>query len=826
MNQAERWRQVRALFEEAAELNGSTRDDFLERSCVDPTGKTDASLRSEVELLLAADREIDGKTTARDPIQESVSAAIQSSAEPTWQGREIGPYRVTDVLGRGGMGVVLSAQRNDGEYQKEVAIKLLSGALHTNKAKQRFYDERQILATLEHPAIARLIEGGTTEDGSTYFVMEKVEGSPIDRYCDQNSLNLSERLRLMIKVCNAIAHAHSRLVVHRDLKPSNVQVTDDGKVKLLDFGIAKLLSEDDTPGVSQTVDWLLTPEYASPEQIEGAPITVATDVYGLGALLYKLLAGAPPFADAASQGATQLIRSITETRPAPPSRATSNDKTVPFPPGQFSQELDAVVLNALRKEPDRRYGSAQQLADDLKSLLKGWPVSAMPDSLAYRSSKYLRRHWIPVLAAASVALTMIAGLITRSIEADRARKEAQIANQVSQFLETLFDASTPEGSLGEEVTARDLLDRGATRIRNQLVNQPAIQARLFSTIASSYSQLGRYPEAESLYADALGLLQEHTPSDQLGIAHATMELGALRTHAGRFREGEPLLRQSLAIYESELASSDPVLIGVLGELAGNLSAQAHARPKLEEAAAMLSRVVEFYRASPEGYSRELAEALRELSGVSWEQGNFPLQIAFAEEALAAWPRPDQRHPFTLSTKALLGEGLTENREFARAQALFEKLCPVISDIYGPRHDEASGCQSRQAVALLELGLLSSAEQALLGALNVEHEIYGVDHHYPASTEVQIGRLRHAQGKPEEAAQQINDALPRLKRGYGTKHHLVAAAQHALGAIRLEQERYTEARVLLEEALENRRTWDGETGARYQDTAELLRVASR
>ncbi|MEM7355576.1 MAG: serine/threonine-protein kinase, partial [Acidobacteriota bacterium] len=452
MNDAERWRLVRSIFDRAVELAEPQRGSLLAQECAG-----DPSLRDEVERLLRADEE-----ESSPGLTGAVSTALRETAMTVRIGEQVGPYRVVGELGRGGMGVVLAGERDDGAYRRQVAIKILPGALHSDSARRRFLDERQILADLEHPSIAGLLEGGTTESGLNYLVMERVDGLPIDQYCNTNSLGVRARVRLMVQVCGAISHAHSRFVVHRDIKPSNVLVTRDGTPKLLDFGIAKWLTADGAAPANQTVDWFLTPEFASPEQLEGKPITAATDVYGLGALLYYLLAGQSPLATVADTPA-ELVHAITHRRPEPPSVAAGRAGHEHVPVRRLSAELDAIVCFALRKEPARRYASAEQLAADLNRFLTDRPIKALPDSLPYRASKFLRRQWIPVTAAALAALSLAAGFTAREIESRRAQREAQSATEVAEFLESLFAAATPEEKLGKEVSAEDLLDRGAER---------------------------------------------------------------------------------------------------------------------------------------------------------------------------------------------------------------------------------------------------------------------------------------------------------------------------------------------------------------------------
>ena len=380
---SERWQQVREILDGAIALPGSERTAYLEAACL-----PDASLRSEVESLLRS-HEAAGSVFLKNPAIDLKNAAAEIASTRNRVGRKIGVYEIAEEIGRGGMGEVYRALRADGQYDKQVAIKLVRVGLDTPMLLERFRHERQILASLDHPNIARLHDGGTTEDGIPYLVMELIEGEPVDTYCDAHKLSITHRLQLFRQVCSAVQYAHQRLVIHRDLKPSNVLVTAGGVPKLLDFGIAKLL--DPAAVVETTLERPMTPEYASPEQIRGDPITTASDVYSLGIVLYQLLAGRSPYGDTRSPH--ELARAVCETDPGKPSSVVLKPRPVrrgeenqPATPEQISSsregspaklhrrlagDLDNIVLKALRKEPHRRYASVEQFAEDIRRHLEG-----------------------------------------------------------------------------------------------------------------------------------------------------------------------------------------------------------------------------------------------------------------------------------------------------------------------------------------------------------------------------------------------------------------------------------------------------------------------
>ncbi|MGI8436174.1 MAG: serine/threonine protein kinase, partial [Chthoniobacterales bacterium] len=422
----EDWPRVKAVFEVAAELTGDERATYLREHCAG-----DESLRREVESLLASDAQADG--FIENPARSIPRAVLEGMAEEPFVARLFGAYRTNREIGRGGLGTVYLAARADDAYQKEVAIKLLRRGLDTEDILRRFRNERQILARLEHPSIARLIDGGTSEDGRPYFVMEYVEGEPLNAYCESHGLSTNERLKLFRTVCAAVTYAHQHLVIHRDLKPSNILVTSEGEVKLLDFGIAKLLGADEEAAFrTVTEQRVMTPEYASPEQVRGEAITTASDVYSLGVVLYELLTGEKPYR-LTSRSAKELESAITDQIPERPSAAREKMQK------SLHGDLDNIVLMALRKEPARRYVSAGQFSEDIRRYLEGLPVAAHKDTIAYRSKKFIARNKIAVFAAALVILALIGGLIATVYQAKAARAQrdrARLAQAQTERLNT------------------------------------------------------------------------------------------------------------------------------------------------------------------------------------------------------------------------------------------------------------------------------------------------------------------------------------------------------------------------------------------------------
>lgn len=488
----ERWREVRQILDEAIPLSIDKRSLYLERVC---TG--DPELRAEVVSLLESHDQA-GPVFLNSPVADL--SAVVEHPESTRVGRRVGAYQIIEEIARGGMGEVYRAVRADGEYDKQVAIKLIRIGLDTRELVDRFRHERQILATLDHPNIARLLDAGTTEDGIPYLVMELIEGTPIDQYCDKKALGVDERLQLFRQACLAVQYAHQRLVIHRDIKPSNILVTADGTPKLLDFGIAKIL--DPAAGTETTQLRPMTPEYASPEQVRGGPITTATDIYSLGVLLYRTLTGYSPY-PGTNRAATEIARAICEREPARPSTAAKRaaehgEHTSGAASGslwhKLKGDIDNIVLKTLRKEPERRYASAEQLAEDLRRHLEGLPVAATPDSIPYRFGKFVRRHQTGVAATALIILIIGAGVAATVREAriaiqERARAERRFNDVRKLANSVLFEFDDKIRDLPGSMPARSLVVKRALEYLDGLALEARGDHSLQLEIAAAYQKV-------------------------------------------------------------------------------------------------------------------------------------------------------------------------------------------------------------------------------------------------------------------------------------------------------------------------------------------------
>ncbi len=525
-----------------------------------------------------------------DPSTLTLGGAAASGAPPEAQSekKSIGPYQIIRKMGQGGMGAVYLGVRVDQDFKKHLAIKVIRTGMDSDEIVARFRRERQILASLDHPNIAHLIDAGTTDDGLPYFVMEYVQGRPLTEYCDSHKLTVRERLELFRSVCSAVQSAHQNLVVHRDLKPANILVTSDGKAKLLDFGIAKLLNPDIYSGElppTATDMRVMTPEYASPEQVRGDPVGTSSDVYSLGVILFELLSGRRPY-QFTSNNQAEIFRVISEEEPRKPSTAVTHERNADTDrlstlrggtPEKLQKELrgdlDNIVLMALRKEPQRRYASAEALSEDIRRYLEGHPVAASKGTWSYRAEKYVRRHKAAVAAAAVVSVLLIAFSIVVSIqnvrvasERDAARKAEQKAVAVTEFLVNLFETNDPAQSKGETLTARQILDSGAERLQKEFKGHPEVQAELMNKVGLLYEKLGMFDQAESLIRQALNTRRSLLGGSHLGVAESLQGLGVVLTDKGEYGEAETHLRDALAMHRKLLGSEHADVADDLNDL--------------------------------------------------------------------------------------------------------------------------------------------------------------------------------------------------------------------------------------------------------------------
>ncbi|MEP6780997.1 MAG: serine/threonine-protein kinase [Gemmatimonadaceae bacterium] len=540
------WRMIKDLFAIVAEADTADRPRMLAEAAPE--------IAAEVERLLA---HLDGHGPLDRPVLGSVSPSAFFS--PSLIGRNIGSYRVDREIGRGGMGTVYLASRVDGEFEQRVAIKTLRLGVSSPAIAQRFRQERQILAGLQHPHIASLLDGGVTTDGVPYLVLEYIDGQPIDDYCAEHQLSLAARIDLFRQVLDAVSYAHRQLIVHRDLKPSNILVTKDGVVKLVDFGIAKLLGAAD--GLATADGWqAFTAAYAAPEQVFGQQISTATDIYALGVVLYLLLSGGVPY-DVLGRAPGEVLEIIRDVQPLPPSATVSTSAAVNrgfLRDDQLAKslrgELDAIVLMALRKEPARRYQSATVFGDDLRAYLKGMPVSARPDTFGYRVGKLVRRRWPIAIGAAVGILALLGGTGIALWQARAARDEARRAAIVTSFLQGMISSADVSGEargarLGPGASVEEFVDSAVARLPIALRGDPRGEMSLHVAFGKAYFTQERFRDALTQFDTAIAIGRRLDGENSISVAQGLLELGLVESSRGRNELADSLLSHAVELYE-------------------------------------------------------------------------------------------------------------------------------------------------------------------------------------------------------------------------------------------------------------------------------------
>jgi serine/threonine protein kinase/tetratricopeptide (TPR) repeat protein len=740
----ERWRILSPYLDEMLDIPREERAAWL------------ASIRARDAALAA---ELQAIAEEHDAAHESgflerdSPLAWQPGMTPSPEGQVLGAYRLVSRIGQGGMGSVWLAERCDGRYEGRVAIKLLNVALMGRAVEGRFRREGDVLARVTHPHIAHLIDAGVSPTGQPYLVLELVEGRSIDRYCAEHALGIEARLRLFLDVLEAVAHAHANLIVHRDIKPANVLVSDQGQVKLLDFGIAKLLQDDeawsgapaaDTSALTREAGAAMTPEYAAPEQLSHQPVTTATDVYALGVLLYVLLTGQHPAGDAVRSPAT-LVRAIVEEEPRRMSDVVETRTGTPdglvrhalecgtTPAGLrrlLRGDLDTVVAKALKTQAGERYASVSVMADDLRRHLRREPFGARPDTLRYRTAKFVERHARGVAASAAVVVLLggsTAYYTTRLETArDRAQREAAKAAKVSDVLTRLLTGADPIANRAtrEGLTVPGLLDAGAAQVQQELADEPEAQAEILTIMGRLYRRFGVYDKAQSLLEQALASGQRAYGSEHLRLAQTLKDLGALLTEKGDYAAAEQSLERSLAMRRALLGTEHAdvaVTMVELGRIYQDRGFNERAEPLQREALAIRQRVLG-------EEDRETAVSLSDLASVLRLNGD----LAGAESLLRRCLELNRKtrgeaHANTGTTLHDLGLIAASRRDYASAAARFRQAMDIHRHALGERHPTVAISLNSLSRVWLATGRPGEAVAALQTALDIAHAALGPDH---------------------------------------------------------------------------------------------------
>lgn len=834
----DRWEQIEHFFDAALEQPEQSRRDWLQRSCFD-----DEVRREVLELLEASrlsDSFLDGSAQA--------FAADLIEAENVERIGTLGPYTVKRELGQGGMGNVYLAERTDGQYNQDVAIKMLRAGPGSDSHVRRFLAERQILASLSHPNIARLLDAGVSDSGTPYFVMEYVDGQPIDEYCAERQLSVKERLRLFLIVCDAVSHAHRRLIVHRDLKPSNILVTSQGGVKLLDFGIAKLLQPDDRPAQSMltaTGQFLMTPEYASPEQVGGDSITIASDVYQLGLLLFKLITGNLPhrFTNRSMTEIVRVVSEVTTPRPSVFVLDTESRQGLPEPPRRlanvFKGDLDAIVLKALRKEPGQRFDSVDRFADDLRNHLAGRPVTAHSGSGMYRVRKFIRRNRWQVGAAAIIVLLAIWYTVSMNLEQKRTARERDRATQYAAFLTDLFSSSNPfhetSPANARDVTVREFLDAGVYRLRSDPSFDAEMRYSLYESIGRVYEGLGYDEKARDLFEDMADAATETYGPRSPERVKSLRRLAAVTTDStaadslfalqlGIARDIEqaigPITAQSLTVYGKWLVSHGDFDAGIEAlevavstlraagpehseALIGALVFSSNAYNKLNHIEKSEAVIEEAYRIRSTSRGEDhpsTAVILTERGIVSELSGDLERGEYFKKRALEIFRASlGDHHPYTLSSANNLAVLYNRSGRYAEAEEIAREVHALREQYFGKEHPETIAALQNLAVYRLRQGQLESTIplfheahsrfRAALPAASVETAMPLLS---LADIYLQLDNFAEAETNARAAKEHLESFLP-------PEHPLIAVSASRLGEALTGLGRYSEAEQLLLEA---------------------------
>ena len=791
---SERFRTLSRLFDELIDLAPPAREEIILGRCAD-----DPALEREIRALLEAD----DTGNPGDFFAGVVGAEAAALTSPSIRGTRLGSWRIERPLGEGGMGTVYLASRADGEYEASAAIKLVRGGALSPGLAERFRAERQILAGLSHPGVAQLLDGGSTDDATPYLVMELVDGRPITEWCDERGLDVDGRLELFLKVCDSVAYAHGALVAHRDLKPSNILVTADGEPKLLDFGIAKLVDamSEGAEGVTQSYG-VMTPAYASPEQVSGGRAGVAADIYSLGVLLFELLTGRLPLETHGLTPAEVISRVGQEVPPV--ASATIDDRSRRR---RIVGDLDAIVSRSLRKEPEQRYPSVEAMADDIRLHLSGLPIKARRDDWAYRTKKMVRRNRGVVSGGLLMLMLMISFTVNAIMQAravarerDRARAERETAVRVSAFLEELLTEADPNEAGGREITAREVLDRGAERVLEGLEADPEIQSALAVVMGRVYRRLGEYDAAEPLLDSALSVRSRAAESDPTPLGESLIERAALAYDVGEYEHAVELAGRALEEYERVAEGDDARLASAMDWMSVSLMELG----RMEEAEGFARAMVDMYRRLDPEPNEELASALTALSDVLRGRGDFDGALEAGQEALSMtrslYGAQDLQVAYALNQLAS-----TLNRAGRAQEAVRYVLegLEIRKAVFPEGHVETAASLGNLANVYTSLGRMEEALAARRESVDVLRGIFADDHPYVAATVNSLGGLLAEMGRPEEAEPLLLESVELHRRAFPPGHPNIGYPLTSLGRIYLAERRFAEAEPVLREAYDAR-----------------------
>ncbi len=812
-----KWHRVKNIFLDALELEDTPREDFLNKKC-----RKDSEIRNEVEKLLAA--HFAAENFIEKPAAEVVS--IFQTNGSSFQPKHFGHYKIIKEIGAGGMGAVFLAERADGEFSQQVAIKIIRQTIAESELINRFKRERQILANLNHPNIAKLLDGGVSDDGLPFLAMEFVEGEAITKFAERENLNLEARLKLFLKVCSSVAYAHRNLTVHRDLKPSNILVTTEGEPKLLDFGLAKLLDNNllNDSTQTQTAFRALTPAYASPEQLKNELITTASDIYSLGIVFYELLTGERPF-HFEGKSLDEIIKTVTQVEPPAPSAITNyklqisdsetrNNRKSNIANRKFLKgDLDNIALTALRKEPERRYKSVEAFADDIERYLTGLPVSARPNTFKYRAAKFIKRHKIGVLAASLILLSLIGGIVVSVWQAQVARGEKAKADTVNRFLAEMLNYSDPNTAVkkgaNELITIKDVLDKAAKHLEDEKFSaQPDVKAELNYILGDSYNTQGFYESAEKHIRAALEEQSKIYDGNNSHIIQTKLLLAGILAQRGKRSETDEILQETIPLARAEFQKGNlgvVILMNALESFAVNRRALGNSK----EAEDLMRESLALEPFVSENEKQVLIVARGTLSLTLFDQGKLDEAIATQKEYVAELRQASTSETWEYGyALTVLGSFLSERSKFSEADENLSKGEAIYRQLVGNSHLFLGDNLRIQANSLYQQNRFAEATNKITETLKI----------YRANTDAQYinfatalmiqGLILNKTGKSDEAEKILHEAVEIRQKNLPPEHFLTALAKSALGECLMTQKKFAEAETLLTESFESLKSSQG------------------